>query len=131
MAQSHFIWRTGRSLTILAQARRVRANAAGGAREKSTAVPELEEARRRCPVAEEMKVRFLRMQTSTVALSRVATQKPLVDFQSAKEAGLAGKSDIEVLEIASSLQRVLATHEPQDDACAFAPSRRSAKVQGC
>jgi hypothetical protein len=41
----------------------------------------------------------------------VLRRESLVDFQTSEEAELSGKSDLEVLEIAASLQRVLVTHD--------------------
>jgi predicted nuclease of predicted toxin-antitoxin system len=41
----------------------------------------------------------------------VLRRESLVDFQTADEAELSGKSDAEVLEIAASLQRLLVTHD--------------------
>ncbi len=79
-----------------------------------------------------MKVRFLAdADFNSRVIKGLRRREPLVDFQSAKEAGLAGKSDIEVLEIASSLQRVLATHDRKTMPAAFgafAAKRQSAGV---
>jgi hypothetical protein len=46
-------------------------------------------------------------------------REPLVDFQSAEEAGRPGKPDIEVLEIAASVQRILVTHDRKTMPTAF------------
>jgi Domain of unknown function (DUF5615) len=79
-----------------------------------------------------MKVRFLAdADFNSRVIKGLRRREPLVDFQSAEEAGLAGKSDIEVLEIASSLQRVLVTHDRKTMPAAFgafAAKRQSAGV---
>ncbi len=46
-------------------------------------------------------------------------RESLVDFQTAEEAGLAGKSDLEVLEIAADAQHVLVTHDRKSMPAAF------------
>ena len=46
-------------------------------------------------------------------------RESLVDFQTAAEAGLAGKEDLEVLEIAARAQRLLVTHDRKTMPTAF------------
>jgi hypothetical protein len=67
-----------------------------------------------------MRVRFL----ADVNLKRgivdgVRRQESLIDFQRAHEAGLTGKNDLEVLEVAASLQRLLVTHDRKTMPIAF------------
>ena len=49
----------------------------------------------------------------------VLRRESLVDFQTSEEAGLSGKSDLEVLEMAASLQRLLVTHDRKTIPTAF------------
>ena len=59
-----------------------------------------------------MKVKFLAdADFSRLVIRGLRRREPMVDFQSAEEADLAGKPDIEVLEIAAKSQRVLVTHD--------------------
>jgi hypothetical protein len=79
-----------------------------------------------------MRVKFLAdANFSRRIIKGVQRREPLLDFQSAEEAGLSGKPDIEVLEIASSLQRVLVTHDRKTMPAAFgafATQRQSSGV---
>jgi hypothetical protein len=47
-------------------------------------------------------------------------REPLVDFQTADQASLAGKTDLEVLRIAAASGRILATHDRRTMPAAFA-----------
>jgi hypothetical protein len=59
-----------------------------------------------------MKVRFLAdANLDARIVDGVCRRESLLDFQSAHEAALTGKSDIEVLEIAASAGRLLVTHD--------------------
>lgn len=59
-----------------------------------------------------MKVRFLAdANLDARIVDGVCRRESLLDFQTAHEAVLAGKSDIEVLEIAASAGRLLVTHD--------------------
>jgi hypothetical protein len=49
----------------------------------------------------------------------VLRRESLVDFQNSEEAELSGKSDLEVLEMAASLQRLLVTHDRKTMPTAF------------
>jgi hypothetical protein len=79
-----------------------------------------------------MRVKFLAdANFSRRIIKGVRRREPLVDFQSAEEADLPGKVDIEVLEIAASLQRVLVTHDRKTMPAAFgafATQRQSSGV---
>lgn len=59
-----------------------------------------------------MKAKFLAdADFSQLVIRGLRRREPLVDFQFADEADLAGRPDIEVLEIAANSQRVLVTHD--------------------
>jgi Domain of unknown function (DUF5615) len=81
-----------------------------------------------------MRVKFLAdANFSRRIIKGVQRREPLLDFQSAEEAGLRGKRDYEVLEIAASQERVLVlvTHDRKtmpDAFGAFATQRQSSGV---
>jgi predicted nuclease of predicted toxin-antitoxin system len=59
-----------------------------------------------------MKVKFLAdADFSQLVIRGLQRREPSIDFQFAEEAELAGRPDIEVLEIAANSQRILVTHD--------------------
>lgn len=67
-----------------------------------------------------MKVRFLAdANFINYIASGLLRREPLVDFQTADQASLAGKSDLEVLGIAAASGRVLVTHDRRTMPAAF------------
>jgi hypothetical protein len=67
-----------------------------------------------------MRVKFLAdANLDTRIIKGLRRRESLLDFQSAEEADLPGKSDFEVLEIAASVGRVLVTHDRKTMPAAF------------
>ena len=67
-----------------------------------------------------MKAKFLADANFSRRIIRgLRRREPLIDFQFAEDANLAGKSDLEVLGIASDLERVLVTHDRKTMPAAF------------
>lgn len=79
-----------------------------------------------------MRVKFLAdANFSRRIIKGVQRREPLLDFQTAEEAGLPGKPDLEVLGIAASQGRVLVTHDRKTMPNAFgayATQRQSSGV---
>ena len=59
-----------------------------------------------------MKVRFQAdADLNQIIVKAVLRKEPLIDFQTATDANLAGKNDIEVLKIAKKENRILVSHD--------------------